>query len=200
VSQLLFPHPYGSDALIVWQVTGILAMLWLFVYNILLPFVGEVKKGRRIKAAIWDTYPGNMLAAVGIFSLSVIVDLADALILHYSIGFTRYSMVVFVLSLAVMLARLYGKETTRPALDPVVAVDSAEAREAIFREQSLTTRETEIARLMLAGLSNKEIAYRIFRSKATVDYHITNIYRKFGIDDKTSGRAAFMALFIKPYD
>jgi DNA-binding NarL/FixJ family response regulator len=51
---------------------------------------------------------------------------------------------------------------------------------------------------MLEGLSNREIADRISRSKTTVEYHITNIYRKFGIDDKISGRAAFMALFIKP--
>ncbi|MDR0561318.1 MAG: 7TM-DISM domain-containing protein, partial [Spirochaetaceae bacterium] len=106
-SQLLFPHPYGSDALFLWQIAGIFAILWMFIYNILLPFVEEVKKGRGIKAAIWDTYPGNMLIAMGVLAASIIVDLGDALIFHYSIGFTRYSMVLFVLSLAVMLARLY---------------------------------------------------------------------------------------------
>jgi DNA-binding NarL/FixJ family response regulator len=112
-------------------------------------------------------------------------------------------MVLFVLSLAVMLARLYygktqGPETPADSAEPPDATKPAEEWETLFREQCLTPRETEIARLMLEGLSNKEIADRIFRSKATVEYHITNIYRKFGIDDKTSGRASFMSLFIKP--
>jgi hypothetical protein len=42
VSQLFFVHSYGSDALIVWQLLGIPALLWIFVRTILLPFVREM--------------------------------------------------------------------------------------------------------------------------------------------------------------
>jgi DNA-binding NarL/FixJ family response regulator len=62
--------------------------------------------------------------------------------------------------------------------------------QTLFREHGLTDREAEVARLMvIEGLSNQKIAERIFRSKFTVEKHVTNIYRKFGVPD----RAAFVA-------
>ncbi len=41
--------------------------------------------------------------------------------------------------------------------------------------QSLTARQTEIARLLADGLTNKEIAERLFLSVRTVDMHVRNI-------------------------
>jgi DNA-binding CsgD family transcriptional regulator len=65
---------------------------------------------------------------------------------------------------------------------------------AIFREHGLSDRETEVARLIvLEGLSNQKIAERIFRSKFTVEKHITSIYRKFDVSD----RAAFVAKVLR---
>jgi DNA-binding CsgD family transcriptional regulator len=62
--------------------------------------------------------------------------------------------------------------------------------QTLFREHGLTDREAEVARLMvIEGLSNQKIAERIFRSKFTVEKHVTSIYRKFGVPD----RAAFVA-------
>jgi DNA-binding CsgD family transcriptional regulator len=60
----------------------------------------------------------------------------------------------------------------------------------IFNERGLSEREAEVARLIvMEGLSNQKIAERIFRSKFTVEKHVTSIYRKFGVPD----RAAFVA-------
>jgi DNA-binding CsgD family transcriptional regulator len=57
----------------------------------------------------------------------------------------------------------------------------------IFREYGLTDREAEVARLIvMEGLSNQKIAERIFRSKFTVEKHVTSIYRKFGVPDRTA--------------
>lgn len=46
---------------------------------------------------------------------------------------------------------------------------------------NLTTRETEILQLILAGYTNKAIAAAIFISEKTVEFHLDNIYRKIGV-------------------
>lgn len=48
----------------------------------------------------------------------------------------------------------------------------------------LTARELEVLELMSEGLSNKEIAEKLFVSVKTVEHHTTNIYRKLGVDGR----------------
>jgi len=51
--------------------------------------------------------------------------------------------------------------------------------------QDLTSRELEIAKLVAEGLSNKEIAQRVFIAEGTVKNHITNILSKLGLNHRT---------------
>ena len=46
---------------------------------------------------------------------------------------------------------------------------------------ALTSRETEVAHLVGKGLSNPEIAAELFISRKAVEYHLGNIYAKFGL-------------------
>jgi DNA-binding CsgD family transcriptional regulator len=171
-------------------------MVWIFVNNILVPFFRELKKGNTLKTALINTYPGNLLLAVGILAVTVIIDILDSLVLHYSIGFTRYSMLVFVLSVAFMFARLHaktGRELAEKSALLEKANNPAAAREKIFSSCGLSEREKEIARLVIEGLDNDEIGKRLFLAASTIAFHVTNIYRKFGIiDGKNRGRAAFL--------
>jgi DNA-binding CsgD family transcriptional regulator len=48
----------------------------------------------------------------------------------------------------------------------------------------LTSRETEIAHLVGRGLSNPEIAAELFISRKAVEYHLSNIYGKYGIHSR----------------
>ncbi|HCC49048.1 MAG TPA: hypothetical protein DEQ38_13170 [Elusimicrobia bacterium] len=56
----------------------------------------------------------------------------------------------------------------------------------------LTPRELEILSLIVAGLGNKEIAYRLQISDRTVQFHIRSVFEKTGARSRTE--AAVLAL------
>lgn len=47
-----------------------------------------------------------------------------------------------------------------------------------YREKGLTKSELNIMSLLLSGLTNTEIAKKLFISKATLKTHINNVYKK----------------------
>jgi DNA-binding CsgD family transcriptional regulator len=64
----------------------------------------------------------------------------------------------------------------------------------------LTRRETEILRLLAAGLSNPEIAARLVLSGRTVDNHVSAILRKLGMRTRTEATAHAKTLGLGPAD
>lgn len=50
----------------------------------------------------------------------------------------------------------------------------------------LTTRQAEVARLVAEGLTNAEVAERLFISHRTVTTHLENIYRELGLGSRTA--------------
>jgi DNA-binding NarL/FixJ family response regulator len=55
----------------------------------------------------------------------------------------------------------------------------------LLYESNLTDRENEILRLLIKGLSYKEISARIFISIETLNSHIKNIYRKLNVHSRS---------------
>ena len=52
-------------------------------------------------------------------------------------------------------------------------------------QDTLTQREIEVLRLIGEGLSNQEMAQKLFLSEKTVKNHLTNIFRKINVSDRT---------------
>jgi len=53
----------------------------------------------------------------------------------------------------------------------------------------LTEREREVLRLLAEGLSNQQIADRLFLSKRTVEHHVGNILAKVGVASRAEALA-----------
>jgi NarL family two-component system response regulator LiaR len=77
----------------------------------------------------------------------------------------------------------------RSALSPVIARrlvrELAHERGLDAPQSLLTERETDVLREIARGLSNREIAEKLFISEATVHTHINHIFSKLGITRRT---------------
>ena len=83
---------------------------------------------------------------------------------------------------------------------PTLAPEAAEVliRAATHKEEAdpgLTDRELEILQLMVDGLSNPDIAKKLFVSRSTVKFHVSNVLMKLGAGSRTE--AVSMAIHEK---
>lgn len=83
---------------------------------------------------------------------------------------------------AVAWVRLKLSPRSNPAPAPAREVAVADSRPDLHH---LTDREREILELVACGLSNKEIAGRLFVSEATVKTHVSRILQKLDLSDRT---------------
>ena len=70
--------------------------------------------------------------------------------------------------------------------EPNRIIDRPAALNGNAIEKRLTPREAEIARLVAAGLSNKQIARKASIAEGTVKIHLHKAYRKLGIANRST--------------
>lgn len=84
-------------------------------------------------------------------------------------------------------ARLLSAATGRAAADasePATGLGAAPDPGAAAALATLTVREREVLALIAEGLSNREIARRLFIGEATVKTHINNLFAKLALRDR----------------
>jgi DNA-binding NarL/FixJ family response regulator len=70
-------------------------------------------------------------------------------------------------------------------LDPKAARALLSARSAASPADSLSEREREVLLMVAEGLANKQIARRLTISEKTVKAHLTSVFRRIGVTDRT---------------
>lgn len=85
-----------------------------------------------------------------------------------------------------------GEKFVQPSLTP--ALNAAMTNKALVDDKlnELTRREIEVLKLIAEGLFNKEIAAKLNISERTVKNHVSNIFKKIDVSDRT--QAAVFAI------
>jgi DNA-binding CsgD family transcriptional regulator len=89
----------------------------------------------------------------------------------------------------------------RAELEALGALRDADAAAALMRSlgakgragprahELLTRREDEVLRLLADGLSNRELAQRLFISSKTAEHHVSRVYSKLGVSTRAEATA-----------
>jgi len=85
-----------------------------------------------------------------------------------------------------------GESFIQPELAPLMKVKLNEKNMSNNVVDSLTKREIEVLKLLAEGLFNKEIAFTLAISEKTVKNHVSNIFKKINVSDRT--QAAVFAI------
>jgi DNA-binding NarL/FixJ family response regulator len=79
----------------------------------------------------------------------------------------------------------FDRALTHRMLSTFVKRKPSETPPEVAKISSLTGRENQIISRICEGMRNKEIARKLYISDATVAHHLTSIYRKLGLADRT---------------
>lgn len=85
-----------------------------------------------------------------------------------------------------------GDTYIEPSLMPLLNASLAERDVLQEKLSDLTKRELEVLRMIASGSFNKEIASTLNISERTVKNHVSNIFKKIGVSDRT--QAAVFAI------
>jgi DNA-binding CsgD family transcriptional regulator len=118
----------------------------------------------------------------------------------------------------VALARSESVDDARDGTELLASLGAVETRAALLRERrrfgqvvprgprprtrvnpaGLTARELEVVGLLTEGLTNAQLADRLFLSEKTVDHHVSSVLRKLGEPNRAAAAAAARKLGLVP--
>ena len=98
-----------------------------------------------------------------------------------AIGYLLKNASVDELTQAILAAKA-GKPTLAPEATQVLMAAAGPNNSHI---EELTTREKDVMVMLIEGLSNPEIAQRLYLSKSTVKFHVSSILAKLDVSSRT---------------
>ena len=78
-----------------------------------------------------------------------------------------------------------GETYIQPSLIPALNAKMIETNKDAEKIKSLTKRELDVLKLLAVGMFNKEVGKRLEISERTVKNHVSNIFKKLGVTDRT---------------
>ena len=141
--------------------------------DLMMPGVDGVTATREIR----QKYPKTKVIALTSFAEQHMVQGA---LQAGAVGYLQKNVTAKELGMAIRSA-CEGKMTLSPEAAQVLA--NSVAQPQIAGEQ-LTERERDVLKCMVDGHNNNEIAEKLVVSLGTVKFHISNIFRKRGVDSR----------------
>lgn len=144
---------------------------------------GSIKYSREAQIlAVIATYLQNNEALA---SLEIVPGVEQTI----SNSFRSFIMNEQTLESSVTISPVTIGQTSAPG-----AAFGEEAVEEAISKLGLSAREKEVLRLVIKASSNKGIASTLFISEHTVKNHLSNIFQKMGVNDRTQAIAAVFKL------
>lgn len=148
---------------------------------------GSAASGPAARVLVFTTYEGDdqILAAIEAGASGYLVKAAPAEELAAGVRAVAAGQTVLAPSIAAQLARAVGSRRSEA--------------ERIAERPTLTAREHEILSLVAEGLSNPEIATRLFIGESTVKTHLIHAFEKLEVKDRTRAvtRAIELGLLLR---
>lgn len=91
-----------------------------------------------------------------------------------------------------ILAVVSGEDYIQPSMIPVLNAKKLDLNKDNAKIEKLTRRELEVLKLLAFGMYNKEVAEKLNISERTVKNHVSNIFKKIDVTDRT--QAAVFAI------
>jgi len=83
------------------------------------------------------------------------------------------------------IRRIIGGETWLPPDVDLSCAPAAESTELVSRLSTLTPQQVRVLMMLGEGLLNKQIAFKLGVSEATIKAHVSAILQKLGVDSRT---------------
>jgi len=140
-----------------------------------------------------------MRRTVIIYGLAMAVLLGLLKLIEYKYFVREIPLEFYIGSVAVMFTALgiwAGLRLTRPKIIKVAG--PFERDDAALKRTGISGREFEVLELIAAGLSNQDIADRLFVSTSTVKTHVSNLLAKLDASRRTEAIAKAKEMRIIP--
>jgi two-component system, NarL family, response regulator LiaR len=140
-----------------------------------------------------------MRRTVIIYGLAMAALLGLLKLVEYKFLIRDIPLEFYIGAVAVMFTGLgiwAGLKLTRPKI--VEISGPFELNEANLKRLGLSPREFEVLELIAAGLSNQDIAEKLFVSTSTVKTHVSNVLAKLDANRRTEAIARAKELRIIP--
>ncbi len=155
----------------------------VLLLDINMPKMNGIEVAKRLSQA---KQPTKIIALTIHEDESYVVELIQAGAAGYVLKGIEPSVLVRAIR-AVVAGELFIQPGVAETLSQELRRPGAKPEAVLGREgkRRLTSRELEVLDLVSQGMSNLEIAERLFLSEKTVKNHLTNTFRKIGVTDRT---------------